>query len=295
MRGTIYTPKNVGLFGQGDVNLAAALASYSADRIGEAGCIRRPFEMDGSLWVCIGMSAGGQGSAGRYRSIRIYRLTPAAKFVDAATTYREKTMDCEAARNDPNGFYHGITVKSGGQTFVLTGPEYELLAEPTAIAEPSTRDADDEDYEDDELDDDDLEDAADLEDDDDEDEDEDAAAAQLGYCPDEDEMQAERDALTDEERAELDKLPRPGSDDEDDDEDDEDAALVCGCGEHLALRDNYYETDCGRFCDGCYSDHARGCAKCAHEAGFIFDDEPEPEPNFTPAPPSAPAMQLSMF
>jgi hypothetical protein len=28
----------------------------------------------------------------------------------------------EAARNDPNGFYHGMTVKQGQETFVLSGP-----------------------------------------------------------------------------------------------------------------------------------------------------------------------------
>ncbi len=37
--------------------------------------------------------------------------------------------NAEAARNDPNGFYHGITVKQGQETFVLSGPPVVFVAD----------------------------------------------------------------------------------------------------------------------------------------------------------------------
>jgi hypothetical protein len=98
--------------GEGDM-----ASSYSADRISEGRPIRRPFEWQGALWVCVG-SASQHGVG----SLRAYQLIPLERFTGAPTTYAEKTMDCEAARNDPNGFYHGMQVKHGGKTWVLCGP-----------------------------------------------------------------------------------------------------------------------------------------------------------------------------
>jgi hypothetical protein len=53
-------------------------------------------------------------------------------FTGKTTTYSEKTdraEDAEAARNDPNGFYHGMTIKHGGESFVLCGPPIRFTAE----------------------------------------------------------------------------------------------------------------------------------------------------------------------
>ena len=98
--------------GEGDIH-----AAYSADRIGMGQPVRRPFTWRGGLWVCTGIS-----SHGRNVSAEAYRLTPPAVFDGAPTTYREKTMDGDAARGDAKGFYHGMTVKHGGADFVLCGP-----------------------------------------------------------------------------------------------------------------------------------------------------------------------------
>lgn len=128
-------PVPTDIFGNPHVDLAAAIASYSADRIGEAGCIRKPFRMDGADWVCVSKAGG----ATHYNSVRIYRLTLAAHFGGVTKTY------ADATRDDPNGFYHGITVRSGGQTFVITGPQYELLAQPIAIQESEDEEEEEED------------------------------------------------------------------------------------------------------------------------------------------------------
>jgi hypothetical protein len=37
--------------------------------------------------------------------------------------------NAEAARNDPNGFYHGMIVKQGQETFVLSGPPVVFVAD----------------------------------------------------------------------------------------------------------------------------------------------------------------------
>ncbi len=98
--------------GEGDIQ-----GSYSADRIGMGQPIRRPFKWRGGLWVCTG-SARIASPAGS----EAYRLVDPAAFPGAPTTYSEKTQDAEAARNDPLGFYHGMTVRSGGKSLILCGP-----------------------------------------------------------------------------------------------------------------------------------------------------------------------------
>ena len=63
-----------------------------------------------------------------------YQLIPLKAFRGTATTYAEKTgtaENAEAARNDPNGFYHGMTVQQGRETFVLFGPPVVFVAEET--------------------------------------------------------------------------------------------------------------------------------------------------------------------
>ena len=83
--------------------------------------VRKPFRMDGEMWVAIGLSN---------RGAEAYRLCPLRIFAGTPTTYREKTGTAElaeAARNDPNGFYDRMTVKNGGQEFVLCGPEVQIV------------------------------------------------------------------------------------------------------------------------------------------------------------------------
>ena len=93
------------------------VGSYSGDRICENRPIRTPFHFRGGLWVCVG--TWGELAAA-------YRVVSAASSAVAPTTYSEKTggeKAAENAKNAPNGFYHGMTVKHVGQSFVMTGPE----------------------------------------------------------------------------------------------------------------------------------------------------------------------------
>jgi hypothetical protein len=94
--------------GQGDID-----ASYSADRIGMGEPVRRPFEWRGGLWVCVSKCRDHAED---------YRLMHPQAFTGTPTTYSEKVKDGDAARSDPNGFYHGMAVKHAGKTFVLSGP-----------------------------------------------------------------------------------------------------------------------------------------------------------------------------
>jgi len=94
------------------------VGSYSGDRICEGRPIRTPFSWRGGIWVCV--STWGELASA-------FRLTPLASYTAEATTYSARVgaslEAAEAARNDPNGFYHGVTVKHGGRSFVMTGPK----------------------------------------------------------------------------------------------------------------------------------------------------------------------------
>jgi hypothetical protein len=77
-----------------------------------------------------------------------YRIVPERVFDGAPTTYGAKISTDEladAARRDPNGFYHGVAVKHGRDRFVLRGPPLKLVpgeaasrpdADPRASAKP---------------------------------------------------------------------------------------------------------------------------------------------------------------
>jgi hypothetical protein len=80
--------------GEGDI-----AASFSADRIAMNQPVRRTFPWQGSDWVCVGLGYSGR-----------------------PLSYSERTSDGDSARTDSNGFYHGITAKHAGRTFVLCGP-----------------------------------------------------------------------------------------------------------------------------------------------------------------------------
>ncbi|MCA9304943.1 MAG: hypothetical protein R3B46_01875 [Phycisphaerales bacterium] len=103
-------------FGEGDIR-----ASYSGDRIGMDQPVRRPFAWRGGLWIAASFEGIGGNTA------EVYRLVDPGAFEGKPTTYREKTRNAEAARNDPLGFYHGMAVKCRGETFVLCGPPVLLI------------------------------------------------------------------------------------------------------------------------------------------------------------------------
>ena len=103
--------------GEGDI-----AASYSADMIALHSRVRKPFRFQNGLWVCVGQCNLPVPTA------RAYRLIDTAHFNGDLTTYTAKTRDSEAARNDSNGFYHGMAVTHGGHSYVLAGPSIELIA-----------------------------------------------------------------------------------------------------------------------------------------------------------------------
>lgn len=103
--------------GEGDIN-----ASYSGDKIGLEGCVRSPFTWQNCLWVCTGMV-----SHGYFRAAEAYRLVPARFFDGTPISYHENAMLGDAARNRPEGFYHGMAVKHGKQSCVLIGPSAVFL------------------------------------------------------------------------------------------------------------------------------------------------------------------------
>lgn len=110
---------------EGDIH-----ASYSADLIAECGRIRKPFKWQDGLCVCTGISSAGLTASGTQEH-EAYRIVPARMFTGTMKGYREKTAraeDAEAARNDPNGFYHGMTIRHGAENFVLCGPPIRFSA-----------------------------------------------------------------------------------------------------------------------------------------------------------------------
>src|SRR5580704_2679792 len=105
------------VLGEGDI-----AASYSADRIGLGEPLRKPFEWKGSLWVCVSRSD---------QKAEAYRITHPQAFSGEPLSYRAKVTDSGAARSDPNGFYHGMSVTHAGTTFVLCGPPAMFVAGET--------------------------------------------------------------------------------------------------------------------------------------------------------------------
>jgi hypothetical protein len=110
--------------GEGDI-----LASYSADRICGNQPVRKPFEWQGCLWVCV-MSGSGLTVLNELEAIA-FRLVPVKLFNGETTTYRARTATdvlSDAARNDPMGFYNGMAVKHGKNAYVLCGPPAIFMA-----------------------------------------------------------------------------------------------------------------------------------------------------------------------
>lgn len=98
--------------GEGDIH-----ASYSADRIGMAQPVRKPFFWKGAPWVCVSFRYAGDEVFAE-----CYRLVARSAFEGEPVSYAAKTADGEAARADPHGFYHGMAVRHAGQDCVLCGP-----------------------------------------------------------------------------------------------------------------------------------------------------------------------------
>jgi hypothetical protein len=99
---------------------------------GKQSRIGKPFSFGDVLWICT--SSSSTGAAGYLRA-ECYRLTAPDRFTGDPTTYDRRAHGgadeddpAREARDDPNGFYHGITVKSGRATFILTGPPVTFVA-----------------------------------------------------------------------------------------------------------------------------------------------------------------------
>ena len=110
--------------------------SYSADRIASGQPVRKPFQHDGVLWICTSITGSGLTVSGNTEH-EAYRLIPERMFSGTPTTYGARTGTfemAEMARNDPEGFYHGVAVKHGRETFVLCGPPLRFVADEVARA-----------------------------------------------------------------------------------------------------------------------------------------------------------------
>ena len=100
------------LVGEGDIS-----ASYSADKIGMEGRVRRPFKWMNALWVCTSMTSHGDT-----QSAEAYRLVHLKHFAGEIKSYNQAVAVSTTARDRPEGFYHGMTVSHGGSDWVLCGP-----------------------------------------------------------------------------------------------------------------------------------------------------------------------------
>ena len=98
--------------GEGDI-----AASYSADKIGLEGRVRKPFVWQHTLWVCTSMVSHSGLSAAI-----AYQLLPERFFDGTPITYHENVMLGDEARLRAEGFYHGMAVSYGKQPHVLIGP-----------------------------------------------------------------------------------------------------------------------------------------------------------------------------
>jgi hypothetical protein len=96
-----------------------------------AGRVRKPFKWRGVLCVCTSISGCGLTES-KMQEHEAYRIVPVEMFTGATTTYRGNTAraeTAEAARNDSSGFYHGVIIKHGAQSYVLCGPPIRFTAE----------------------------------------------------------------------------------------------------------------------------------------------------------------------
>lgn len=102
--------------------------SYSADLI-PSGRIRAPYLHAGILWCCTEISGD---------NCEAFRVLERSKFAGKPVTYAHRSIgrNAEKARSDPRGFYHGVIVKWGSQSFVLAGPPAVFRTKPERPAAP---------------------------------------------------------------------------------------------------------------------------------------------------------------
>lgn len=102
-------------------------ASLCLDKIPEQK-VTRPFRCKGMLLVATNITFAAP------RTAAAYQLLPEEEFEGQSVTYREKVMvdGGEAARNDPNGFYHGMKVSHASKAYVMTGPPITLIGRKSA-------------------------------------------------------------------------------------------------------------------------------------------------------------------
>jgi len=83
--------------------------------------IEKPFRFQGSLWVAFGVQFHPDGN-----KAHAYRLVRAPKFYGVVMTYADKLSagGGDAAREDPNGFYHGLFAAHNGVKYVVIGPDF---------------------------------------------------------------------------------------------------------------------------------------------------------------------------
>jgi hypothetical protein len=96
--------------------------------------VRKPFLHNGELWICTSITGSALTSSGGTEH-EAYRIMPERMFNGTPTTYGTRTGTgemAEAARNDPNGFYHGVTVTHGRERYVLCGPSLKFITDEVA-------------------------------------------------------------------------------------------------------------------------------------------------------------------
>jgi hypothetical protein len=98
----------------------------SADLI-DNGRIRKPFRYNGKLYITTSTITGKYPDC--IRTAQAYRLVVATLFDGQIIEFRTKIDrdNGNAARSDPNGFYHAIPITYQSQQYVLAGPPLTFL------------------------------------------------------------------------------------------------------------------------------------------------------------------------
>ncbi|WP_171168129.1 hypothetical protein [Ruegeria sp. HKCCA0370] len=101
--------------GEGDI-----AASYSADKIGLEGKVRKPFVWQNSLWVCTGTHYQGDG-----KSAEAYQLMPERFFDGVLTTYSEVAMCPTNNVSNPRAFITAcVSVMENKAAFLSDRKQY---------------------------------------------------------------------------------------------------------------------------------------------------------------------------
>ncbi|MEM9021653.1 MAG: hypothetical protein AAGC44_13910 [Planctomycetota bacterium] len=101
----------------------------TAEGIGMGEKISNPFIHQGEALVCVGHGSRNTKLPGA----EAYRLVPIDWYSERLTDHFFGSY-AEWARQDPNGFYHGMIVRYGGGHFVMHGPPVTFV--PGQVAQP---------------------------------------------------------------------------------------------------------------------------------------------------------------